>query len=167
MSAITPEYKTQVSIRYHRKREHFFRIMDSLGKGISVLAIASFGASKISVLFAAVVGVISVSFTIISLVLDFSGMASKHSALAQRFIDLLARIQSGSLEQAEQVAQFHLIAKDEPPALRGLGQLCQDEQDAAEGKNVKPECLSMRRRLAAQFGFGQRPIDFEHSESTA
>jgi hypothetical protein len=141
--------------------------MDSIGKGFSVLAIASFGASALSVWISGAIGVLSVVFTIASIVLDFAGMAGRHNALAQRFIELLSRIQSDSLSEKEEVEQFHQISKDEPPALRGLSQLCQDEQDAAEGRDVDPRLLSMKRRIAAQFSFGERPIEYEHPGSRA
>ncbi|WP_157838812.1 hypothetical protein [Achromobacter sp. DH1f] len=162
------QYDAKFSISYHRKRESFFRVLDASSKAVSLIALASIGFDANAFTLAA--AIISGVFTIATIVVDCPGMASNHGSLANRFNALLSQavLAEGTLEEVKRLRHdFHVVESDEPPHLRGLTQLCQDEQDAAEGKDVKPECLSMKRRILAQFGFGQRPIDFCRPENTA
>lgn len=157
------QYDAKFSISYHRKRESFYRILDASSKAVSLIALASIGFD--ASMFTMAAAIVSGIFTIATIVVDCPGMASKHGSLANRFNAILSRAVlvdgDGDGEETRRLRhEFHVIEADEPPQLRGLAQLCQDEQDAAEGKDVKPECLSMRRRVLAQFGFGQRAIDF-------
>ncbi|WP_147400680.1 hypothetical protein [Bordetella avium] len=155
------QYDAKFSISYHRKREGFFRTLDASSKAVSLLALASIGFDANGFTMAA--AIISGAFTIATIVIDCPGKASLHGSLASRFNTILAKavLSKGSQEDVAQLRhEFHVVETDEPPQIRGLAQLCQDEQDAAEGKPVKSECLSMKRRILAQLGFGQKDIDF-------
>lgn len=102
---------------------------------------------------------LSAGFTIATIVIDCSGLAAKHKELAGRFCDILAKTPvANSIPELR--TEFFKVSGDEPPSLHGLSQLCQDEQDAAEGRAVDPKRFTWGRRTAAQFGFGQRDIDF-------
>lgn len=154
-------YDAKFSISYHRKRESFFRVLDASSKAVSLIALASIGFDANAFTMGA--AIVSGVFTIATIVVDCPGMAGKHGSLANRFNAILSRavLAKNSQDEVSQLRhEYHVVEADEPPSLRGLVQLCQDEQDAAEGKNVRPECLSMKRRILAQFGFGQRTIDF-------
>ncbi|WP_338881527.1 hypothetical protein WHX56_14035 [Achromobacter veterisilvae] len=162
------QYDAKFSINYHRKRESFYRILDASSKAMSLIALASIGFD--ANLFTMTAAIVSGVFTIATIVVDCPGMASKHGSLASRFNAILSQavLVEGAAEEVRRLRhEFHVVEADEPPQLRGLAQLCQDEQDAAEGKDVKPECLSMKRRILAQLGFGQRAIDFCPPGSTA
>ncbi|ANY17288.1 hypothetical protein [Bordetella pseudohinzii] len=155
------QYDAKLSISYHRKREGFYRVLDASSKAMSLIALASIGFDASAFTLAA--AIISGVFTIATIVIDCPGMAARHGSLANRFNAILSKavLAEDSPEALKQLRhEYHELEADEPPQLRGLVQLCQDEQDAAEGKAVQPECLSMRRRILAQLGFGQRPIDF-------
>ena len=155
------EYDAKLSISYHRKRESFYRVVDASAKAVSLIALASIGFD--ASYFTMTAAIVSGLFTIATIVIDCPGMASRHGSLAARFNGLLGSVVLSDDEQQSVKRlrnEYHGIEADEPPQLRGLVQLCQDEQDAADGKDVSPECLSMRRRLLVQFGFGQRAIDF-------
>lgn len=160
------EYDAKLSINYHRKRESFYRVLDASSKAVSLIALASIGFDVNAYTTAA--AVVSGLFTIATIVLDCSGMAGRHGGLAAQFTNLLSKAVIAPEDDAKKLRyEYHVIEAKEPPQLRGLVQLCQDEQDAAEGKDVKPECLAMKRRILAQFGFGQRHIDYKHSGSAA
>jgi len=162
------EYDAKLSINYHRKRESFYRIVDAAAKAVSLIALASIGFDASYFTMAA--AIVSGLFTITTIVIDCPGMASRHGSLAARFNALLGTVvlSTGDEQAVKRLRnEYHAIEADEPPQLRGLVQLCQDEQDAADGKEVNPECLSMRRRLLAQLGFGQRTIDFCPPHTTA
>ncbi|GAB1578638.1 hypothetical protein [Bordetella petrii] len=155
------EYDAKLSINYHRKREGFYRVVDASAKAVSLIALASIGFDASYFTMAA--AIVSGLFTIATIVVDCPGMAGRHGGLASRFNALLCKValadnESQTIKQLRN--EYHAIESDEPPQLRGLVQLCQDEQDAADGKQVDPECLSMWRRVKAQFGGGQRTIDF-------
>ncbi|MFY2645689.1 MULTISPECIES: hypothetical protein [Achromobacter] len=155
------QYDAKFSINYHRKRESFFRVLDASSKAVSLIALASIGFD--ANLFTVAAAVVSSIFTIATIVVDCPGMAGRHGSLANRFNAVLSKavLLSDDPDKVSQLRhEFHLVEADEPPQLRGLVQLCQDEQDAAEGKTVSRDCLSMKRRILAQFGFGQRDIDF-------
>ncbi|MFY3630378.1 hypothetical protein ACOTFH_27385 [Achromobacter xylosoxidans] len=162
------KYDAKLSINYHRKRESFFRVLDASSKAVSLIALASIGFD--ANLFTVAAAVVSSIFTIATIVVDCPGMASRHGGLTNRFNAILSKavLVGDDPEQVSQLRhEFHLVEADEPPPLRGLVQLCQDEQDAAEGKTVSRDCLSMKRRILAQFGFGQRDIDFCRQDSAA
>lgn len=161
------QYDAKLSVSYHRKRESFYRTLDASSKAISLIALASIGFNANG--FTMTAAIVSGVFTIATIVLDCPGMASRHGSLASRFNAVLSKavLSEGSDDDVKRLRhEYHVVEADEPPQLRGLVQLCQDEQDASEGKVVQPECLSMTRRILAQFGFGQRAIDFCPPNST-
>lgn len=154
------EYDARISINYHRKRERFFRGFDASSKAVSLIALASIG-FEVSP-FTVTAAVISGLFTIATIVLDCSGMAAKHGSLAAQFSSFMAKVamNNGEPDVKSLRREYHIISAEEPPQLRGLAQVCQDEQDAAIGKHVDSSRLSPWRRVIAQFGFGDRPIDY-------
>ncbi len=153
------EYDAKLSISYHRKREHFYRSLDATGKAFSLVALASLGL-QVSWL-TVTIAILSGAFTIATIVLDCAGMAARHGGLASRFATLLSKAaETGDAEVCALRREYHIIEADEPPSIRGLVQLCQDEQDAALGDRVDPSRFSLRRRVLAQFGFGDRAIDW-------
>lgn len=150
------EFMIRVSYNYHKKRERFFRIMDASAKALSIIALtslASFG-GWLSITLAVVSG----GATILSVVLDFSGMAGKHEALAKQFLQLIGQIAAHKITMSDAALKRAEIEAEEPTSLRGLVQLCSDEEDAARGINVEPKRLAYSRRIRAQFGFGEMPI---------
>jgi hypothetical protein len=157
-------YDIRISVSYHRKREHFFRILDMTSRAIALIALASVGFSvQTFTIPAAIAGALS---TIFSIALDWAGMASRHAELASEYGRLLSRaLTANDVSVLRQ--QYQEIEAREPPQLRGLVQVCQDEQDASDGKSVPLKHLSMARRIGAQFGFGEREIDWSPPKPAA
>lgn len=153
------EYQLRVSYRYHKMRERFFKLLDAGSKFLSLVALTALVAAAGNWV-ALLIAVLSGAATILAIVLDFAGMAGRHDALAREFMSVLARLTAGDLDDADALAQVREVGAREPTALRGLVQLCQDEQDAADGRDIEAGRLTMRRRLLAQFGFGEMPINW-------
>ncbi|HEX7385826.1 MAG TPA: tape measure protein [Castellaniella sp.] len=103
----------------------------------------------------------NITGTIATIVLDCAGMAARHGGLASRFATLLSKVvEAGDAEVCALRREYHIIEADEPPSIRGLVQLCQDEQDAALGNHVDSSRFSLHRRVLAQFGLGGRAVDW-------
>lgn len=152
------EFQIRVSYNYHKKRERFFRLLDAAGKFVSILALSALitKSNALSVSFAGFSAIV----TILSVVFDFSGSASRHESLAVDFLDVLRRLVAKEISAEQAGSCCREIGAREPTVLRGLAQLCQDEQEAALGQHVEPSRLGLRRRIAAHLGFGDRPIDY-------
>lgn len=155
-------YMLKISINYHRKRERYYRALDAFSKTLSLAALAAIGfkTNGVTISLAGLSG----TLTIITIVMDCSHMASIHNSLAKQFIQLLSKtvhIKKDNSEFESQIDkiehELHLAGIDEPPVLQGLVQLCQDEEDYAQGHKPKSNRLSLRRRIAVQFGFGYKP----------
>ncbi|WP_298016789.1 hypothetical protein [uncultured Castellaniella sp.] len=153
------EILVRVSHNYHKKREHFFRLNDAGAKFLSIVALTALatipGWAGISV------ALISGAATILSIVLDFPGMAAKHESLATDFLALLADMTDGTITPEQAERRRREIGAREPTALRGLVQVCTDEVEASIGCEVEMDRLTYRRRIAAQFGFGERAPTWE------
>lgn len=150
------EFMIRVSYNYHKKRERFFRIMDALSKVISLFALTTLAAAwgPLAIAFGAVSGLA----TILAIVLDYTGMASKHESLARQFLQLIGEIVAKRISIEDAAMRRAEIEAQEPTTLRGLSQLCCDEEDAARGEYVEPERLTHWRRIRAHFGYGDMPI---------
>lgn len=152
------KYDCKLNISYHRKREIFYRGLDATSKAVSLIALACIGVDANPITIG--VAVVSSLFTIATIVSDYAGMAGRHAALAAQFTTLLSKIVVSSENGVHDLrSEYYLLETTEPPQLRGLVQLCQDEQDAADGEKVDAMRLSLRRKIAAQFGFGWLPIE--------
>lgn len=153
------EYDIKISIAYHRKREYFYRSIDAAAKAISLVALGAIGVRPNTLTI--ILAILSAALTIATIVLDCAGMAARHGGLASRFTHLLSKAAISPCDVGGLRRDYHIIEADEPPELRGLVQLCQDEVDAAEGQTVDSTRFSISRRISAHFGFGNRPIDWE------
>lgn len=152
------KYDLKISSNYHRKRKFFYRTIDVYSKALSIVALTAIGFQSSTLTIG--IAVLSGLLTVTTIVIDCSGMAGKHKELATRFMLLLSEtVKSDESDLSALRQKYHLIEAEEPPALRGLAQLCQDEEDFAQGKDVDQARFSFFRRVIAQLGFGQRPID--------
>lgn len=156
------EFQIRVSYNYHKKRERFFRLNDAGSKFLSIVALTAL--ASIGGVVGVTIAVFSGAATILSVVLDFSGMASKHESLANEYLALLSRLTAGEVTEADAAKNCRAIGVKEPTVLRGLAQLCQDEEEAARRDDVEMDRLSWNRRLAAHFGFGERPVTWSHQQ---
>lgn len=148
------EILVRVSYSYHKKRERFFRLNDAGAKFLSIVALTAL--ATIPGWVGVVVALASGAATILSIVLDFPGMAAKHEALAADFLALLADMTDKAITPEQADRRRREIGAREPAVLRGLAQVCTDEVEASIGCKVEMDRLRFRRRLAAHFGFGER-----------
>jgi hypothetical protein len=146
-------YRAELSVLYHRKRERFFAFWDRLVTAIAIIggsaAFASVGGPDVVKWAAAIIAVTST----VSLVFGFGARARTHSGLAQRFLELEARIvgrgerdfTEADINEWESVART--LETEEPPTLSSLVRACQNELARAKGEYDKIVPLGWWRRL--------------------
>lgn len=148
----------RLSCLYHKKRERFYKLIDAAAKFLSIVALTAL--ATIDGWFGITIAIISGASTILSIALNFTGMAALHESLASEYLLLFSELQAGDIDEKESEQKRLKIATREPSALRGLVQICQDEIDASLGIGVDNKRLSSWRRLRAHFGFGEMPVDW-------
>ena len=149
------------SIRYHCRRVQFFDRFHLVTNAFAVI----FGSATIFAVLSAVgkgyaVGAAAVVtvFSAVDLVVGTSKMARLHESLARRFIELEKKVISITEEQFSGdnlktlTAERLGIEADEPPVLRVLDSLCQNELLRAMGYG-REEFLRVTwyQRMFAQF----------------
>lgn len=159
------EVMIRVSLLYHKRRERFFRILDACAKFLSIVALTALAASDSWIGIA--IAIISGAATILSIVLDFPAMATKHEGLARDYLDLLSKLTGEQITEQEADASRRDLGAREPSVLRGLAQICTDEIEASIGCDVEMSRLSNWRRFKAHFGFGEMQAPWaQHSTDT-
>lgn len=156
-------YRCQLSTRYHRRRERFFDWMDRATSAIALIggsaAFAAATAARLGVVQIAAIAVTSAAA--ISLVLGFADKARRHAALAESYKRIEAEIlRAGDYDYTEQQinawrARIAETEAGEPPALRSLIVLCQNDIAAAANQHDKVTALVWYKRWFAQM------VDFE------
>ncbi|HCP78970.1 MAG: hypothetical protein CML16_03165 [Pusillimonas sp.] len=143
--------------------------MDAGAKFLSIVALTALasGDSWLSILVALVSG----ASTILSVVLDFPGMAAKHEELAKEYVCLLSEYMENQAKDTQVDRDIKADRKRreiqlrEPSVLRGLAQICTDEVEAVIHHDVPMNRLSMWRRFKAHFGGGEMPPYWESQET--
>lgn len=143
---------------YHKRRERFFRLIDAGAKFLSIVALTAL--ATMDGWIGIGIALASGAATILSIVLDFPGMAAKHEALAGEYLCLLTDVTDESLSVSQADRRRREIGAKEPSILRGLAQICTDEVEASIGCAVPMNRLSNWRRFIAHFGFGEMPPDW-------
>jgi hypothetical protein len=158
-------YKSELSTLYHRKRERFFDFWDRVITAIAIIggsaAYANVGGPDAVKLAAATIAVTST----ISLVFAFAARARTHAGLAQRFLELQARIvgrgerdfSESDVNEWESV--FATLETQEPPTLSSLVRACQNELARARGDYGKIVPIRFWHRLTMHF--------FDHATTKA
>lgn len=154
-------YRCQLSTRYHRRRERFFDWMDRATNAVALIAgSAAFAgaANPQSVQIAAVAVTGAAAF---SLVFGFADKARRHSALAEGYKRTEADVfRAGDYDFTEAQlngwrARIAEIEAGEPPALRPLVVLCQNDIAVAANQMKLVTKLPLHHRLLAHF------VDFD------
>lgn len=140
-------YRSQLSTHYHRRRERFFSVLDRLTKAIAViggsaamLRLTGGGQTDVAVIAGAVVA----STSLLGLVFGYGDLARRHADMAARFKALEASyVKRGNLawpDLDEMESELLEIERAEPPTLRTLIVVIQNEMAIAEGQpsKVKP-----------------------------
>ena len=87
------QYRLDLSVRYHRKRERFFALCDRLSKAVSLIAgTAAFSTLLPDARDKSIAGLFVALGAMPALVLSWSDKARLHADLAQKFLALNAEI---------------------------------------------------------------------------
>ncbi len=149
-------HTARVSTLYHRKRERFFDLLDKCTKAATVLAGASLLSELVKDHLPFVAACIS-GAGLLSLVFGYSDRKQRHRELAESFALLCAEIEEAgekSFTEAQLdvwAARIWSINAKEPPTLRSLAIICQNEISIADGHPAAVVPVSWYRRAVADF----------------
>lgn len=157
-------FRTVLNSRYHRRRERFF---DGLERGTQAVALiggtSAFAAVSTDWMVMVSGALVAVSGAV-ALVFGFAEKARRHAALAESFKRLEADVLGSSdydLDEAQIMAwrgKRAEIESGEPPALRPLILMCENDMDVARGEPNKVVNLPPWLRVAGYF------FDFDVSD---
>ena len=147
-------FKAWTQVRYQRRRQRFFELLDRSTKAITVVL----GASLLGQFFAGAVpwlGVAITSLGLLSLVYGYGDRKQLHKELAEQAANLVGSIEAvpaGELTAkitAAWAAEFARLCAKAPPPLKTLTLICEREQAIAENNpNHVEEQPSFKRVLA-------------------
>lgn len=135
-------YKAWVQVRYHRRRQRFFDLVDKGTKAITLILGASLFGKHLNSLNWVATGISALG--LMALVFGYGDRKQLHKELAEQAAGLAAAIEEQPANAltteaaAAWAAQFARLCAKAPPALKTLTLLCEHEQSIAEGheKNV-------------------------------
>lgn len=149
-------YRTELSARYHRKRERFLSFWDRATVATALIlgsaAFANLGGGQWVKVYAATIAVSSTW----ALVFGLADGARRHNALTQRFLDLESQIiRRGERDFTEAdlnlwEAEVREIEAAEPPAYESLVTACQNEIAEQRGQPESIHPIGFWRRLTMQ-----------------
>jgi len=136
-------YKAWVQVRYHRRRQRFFDLVDKGSKAVTLVLGASLFGKHLASLNWVATGISAVG--LMALVFGYGDRKQLHKELAEQAAGLAAVIEERpapclSVEDvAAWAGQYARFCAKAPPPLKTLTMLCEREQSAAEGhdKHVK------------------------------
>lgn len=149
-------HRAWVQLRYQRRRQRFFDLLDKVTKSLTVLLGASLLGSELKDALPLVASAISV-LSLLALVFGYSDRKQAHkelSELAATLIAAIERIPAGELTSAhtaEWGSEFARICGKAPPPLRVLTIICEREQSLADGQEPMVKEPWFYRRWLAHF----------------
>lgn len=130
-------YKAWVQVRYHRRRQRFFDLIDKGTKAVTLLLGASlFGKHLASVAW---VGTAISGLGALALVFGYGDRKQAHKELAEQAATLVAAIEALPSKQirsediAKWAAEHARFCAKAPPPLKTLTILCEYEQSTLDG----------------------------------
>ncbi len=148
--------KLAVSYAYHRKRQRFFDLVDKGTKAATVLVGASLLGQHVQQHLPLAAALVS-GLSLLSLVYSYSDRKQTHKEIAEAFIHLQAQVeeQGQTTFTVEGLARWEAAASRldarEPPALRTLVTICQNEAALAAGHPAAVCRLPWYRRTLAHW----------------
>ena len=145
-----------VQVRYHRRRQRFFDLVDKLTKSLTVLLGASLLGQELKKYQPAVASAIS-ALGLLALVFGYGDRKQSHKELAEQAGNLVAAIESvpAGLLTASNTAQwgadYARLSAKAPPPLKTLTLICEREQSSADGHPNHVALQPWYKRLAADF----------------
>lgn len=127
-----------VQVRYHRRRQRFFDLVDKLTKSFTVLLGASLLGQELKTLLPYVASAIS-ALGLLALVFGYGDRKQAHKELAEQAANLVASIEAvpaGQLNAAGTAlwgAEYARLCAKTPPPLKTLMLICEREQSTADG----------------------------------
>ena len=150
-------HRLEVSVRYHRKRESYFDMLDRWTKAIAIVggsaALADIGGRETVRWAAAIIATTSTA----ALVFGFSEKARLHNDLAAQFgvleSSIARRGERGFLENDLNTwnSELRMIETREPPILSTLARICEEENYRARGHSTTDKVPAYRRWFAQLF----------------
>lgn len=149
-------YKAWVQLRYHRKRQRFFDLLDKGTKACTLLLGASlFGAYLSPAVPWIGVGVSALG--LLALVFGYGDRKQLHKELAERasaIIRAIEKVPAGQLSpshNADWAADYADLMGKCPPPLKALTIICEHEQSSADGHPDHVRLPSWGARKIAHF----------------
>lgn len=148
-------YRCEMSIKYHRRRERFFDLMDRFVKIVTIIGSSAvfFRLAEAQVLLMA--SLVMLIGSTVSLVLQFSSRATVHAGMAKDWGALQRDVIAGDELTDTLVAGFDARAVTldslEPCTLRSLVTDIQNEMARAAGDESKIRPLGFWRLLGMHF----------------
>ena len=131
-------HKAWVQVRYHRRRQRFFDLIDKATKAITVVL----GASLMGQYFGAYLPWLATAITslgLLALVFGYGDRKQQHQQLSAQAAQLVADIEAVPVvgldfeRTARWAAAFAALVAQSPPPLKTLTLLCEREQASADG----------------------------------
>ena len=147
-------YKTWVQVRYHRRRQRFFDMVDKGSKATTLLLGASLFGKHLNTLNWVATGISALG--LMALVFGYGDRKQAHKELAEQAAGIAAAIEEvpvGNLSPdviAQWAGQYARFCSKAPPPLKTLTVLCEHEQSCMDGHPDHIARPWLWRRLLSQ-----------------
>ncbi len=148
--------KAWVQVRYQRRRQRFFDLLDKLTKSITVVL----GASLMGRFFVEWLPWLATAITslgLLALVFGYSDRKQLHKEIAEQAAKLVASIElvpTNGLSyemNAKWASEYAQLVAKSPPPLKSLTLVCEDEQAVSEGHKHHVELPIWIKRIFMHF----------------
>jgi hypothetical protein len=147
-------YKAWVQVRYHRRRQRFFDMVDKGTKATTLLLGASLFGKHLETLNWVATGISALG--LMALVFGYGDRKQLHKELAEQAAGLAASIEDMSVAKltpdgiAQWAGQYARFCAKAPPPLKTLTLLCEHEQSCMDGHPGHVNRPWLWRRLLSQ-----------------
>ena len=142
-----------VQVRYHRRRQRFFDLIDKGTKGVTLILGASLFGKHLATLNWVATGISALG--LMALVFGYGDRKQTHKELAEQAGKLAADIEQlpafelSPKQTAAWTAEYVRLCAKAPPPLKTLSLICEREQSTADGyPEHVPQAPWLRRVLA-------------------
>jgi len=149
-------HQAWVQLRYQRRRQRFFDLVDKMTKAATVLLGASLLGQELQKLLPYVASTIS-ALGLLALVFGYGDRKQLHKELAEQAAALIAAIEQvpagelSAIKTAAWAADYARLCSKSPPTLKTLTLMCEREQATADGHPNHVAKQPFPRRLLADF----------------
>lgn len=149
-------HKAWVQVRYHRRRQRFFDLLDKITKAATVVLGASLLGGQLGMHIPWLGASIS-SLGLLGLIFSYGDRKQLHkeiSELAAKLVADIERVVPDKVDQeanAHWAAEFALLVAKSPPTLKTLTLMCEREHATADGHPDHVPLQPWYRRLVASF----------------